>query len=229
MKDRLRGSREEKHDHWCIQWAEENLSRLCAISVLAGHIVPNVKCSSAIDCLLRRPGRAQYQKALDPSNENLSGCYLYYDEEKGRFIRFIRSGKVHGEGRDFKARNKDHKDGSLLVSTGHLNSRFYRSYPCENACSNSVSDDLKEGSFEDLVMYCGLGFKRSSSGDLCSAAGVLFWDEATIDSVKVVNFQCTNLKDKQLHMVGHLCEIFYDVLMSPYSESYYNSLADVAL
>lgn len=212
MKDRLRGSREDKHDHWCIKWAEENLSRLCAISVLAGHIVPSVKCSSAKDCLLRRPGRAEYKKALDPGNQNLAGCYLYYDEEKARFIR---SGKVYGEGRDFKARNEDHKGGSLLVSTGHLDSRFYRSYPGENACPNSVSDHLKEGTFEDLVMYCGLGFKRISSGDLCSNDGILFWNEATIDSVKAVNFQCANLKDKQLHMVGYLCEIFYDILISP--------------
>lgn len=137
---------------------------------------------------------------------------MYYDEEKARFVR---SGKVYGEGRDFKARNEEHKGGSLLVSTGHLDSRFYRSYPSENACPNSVSDHLKEGTFEDLVMYCGLGFKRISANDLCSNDGILFWNEATIDSVKAVNFQCTNLKDKQLHMVGYLCETFYDILISP--------------
>jgi len=203
----------DKQSHYSLKFTNNNLSRFAAIAVLADHVKDDLKCAGDDTCLLRPP----------PNNfksmhevESLQGCYLYWDSSN---YFWVRSGKVAGEDRSFRARHDEHIVSSLLENEESVESLFYTSYPHKG--SSNISDVSRRAYFQDLVLYCGIGFTSETADVLCEAAaeeGVLFWDDTVLEQISNssgLGGRTTTLEEKQLHMVAFLCEIGYDLLLSP--------------
>jgi hypothetical protein len=145
---------------------------------------------------------------------NHEGCYLYYDS---KFHEFIRSGKVVN--RSFETRHKEHRKSAELIGAGDRRSKFYNSYPTKGSAHGSNLTNQRRGYFDNLRLYCGLGFNRLTPGHrelFAKEAGVLSWDEKTLrrlENAKVGGD--THITKKQLHMVGYLFELCYDLAIPP--------------
>ena len=78
---------------------------------------------------------------------------------------------------------------------------------------------LQCGDFEDLQQYCGLGFSRKEKLEALhqtDGSGIFVWSKEMLERIGVVNFpNAKDLKAKQLHMVGYLCELIYDLALTP--------------
>ena len=74
---------------------------------LAGHIVDQLEIYKLDERLLVLPEKDTFQ-ILEGDLERLEGCYLYFNDEKSKWIR---SGKTSGDGDDacFLGRGKTHK------------------------------------------------------------------------------------------------------------------------
>ena len=90
-----------------MTWAEDNLPRICTIMVMAGHIKDDLRSAKHHSCLLKSRIDSFVDSLLDKFSK-LMGAYLCYDKEN---CRFVRSGKVFGNNRDFAVRNDEHEEG----------------------------------------------------------------------------------------------------------------------
>ena len=68
-------------------------------------------------------------------------------------------------------------------------------------------------------MYAAVGFSRHTNADvICSpdpSSGIFYWDDEVLRHVGNVKFAgCSTLQEKQLHMVGYLTELGYDLLIA---------------
>ena len=234
----------EKRNNFSLDFVRENISRLAALAVASKHSIesfefvglessllsPNISAffdynvakaangssPSAAVGLVSPTGPADSAKpkgkgkaAAKPSaavqeTESPKGCftfngsYIFYDKIRGCFVR---SGKVIG--RSPVARYVEHKAASETDAT-----LFYASYPGRKAPRSA----LAKGYFEHLSLHAGLVFKigdEEAKTALCSAddkKGLLYWSPTVMSKVT---------KDKQLHMVGYLFEMLYDLMIAP--------------
>jgi len=148
------------------------------------------------------------------------GGYLYYDTVGEAWIR---SGKVNTSGgdaatRSFASRDAEHYSNSKKKD---CSSNFYNLYPSiENqATEEEKVSSLQVGYFEDLQQHCALGFHRENESHkkLYSVGedGVCSWTKDVLEKVDKTNFKgATSLQDKQLHIVGYLIELVYDLAIS---------------
>jgi hypothetical protein len=204
-----------KEDHWAIEFMRANMARLTANAVLFGHVKKDVTCCSETSCLLS----ASTSRFVLIVNElgQLEGCYLHWDNEAGVWVR---SGKVVGTEstkRNFEVRHKEHGAASQLLTLESKSSRFYNSYPASS--SEAYSPVLRKGWFSDLSQFVGLGFSRANHAAvtaLCAPVdGVLCWSKDAMNKTAKAKFAgCKTLQEKQLHMVGYLFELFYDLMLS---------------
>ena len=77
-----------------------------------------------------------------------------------------------------------------------------------------------KGYFEDLVLYCGIGFDRSRTvSDLIETddgkGGIFSWDKKDIDCLEGSSKLGDTMRDRQLCMVAYLFELGYDLMISP--------------
>jgi len=204
-----------KRDHYSLRWAAQNLGRVSAIMVIMGHVKKDITIakSNSGTCLLRQPGDSFIIAGTADILEQ-EGCYLYYDSEDGCWIR---SGKVIGNSRSFGERNKEHAKMAREQSMEALKSKFYRTYPSKSATSRGC---VRDGYFEDLKLYVGLGFSRRKPDHAKLVAkedGLLSWEGAILSKLEKASLsKCNALKDKQLHAVGYLFELGYDLAISPH-------------
>jgi len=145
------------------------------------------------------------------------GCCLHWDKNLGRWVR---SGKVVGEKRGYGCRDKEHARCSLLLNPSDLSSLFYSSYPAKS--TEVVMGAARRVYFGALEQYVALGFMRTNTeaaGELCAAdpaKELLSWLEGALERVAAINFPGSlTLAEKQLHMVGYLFELVYDLMISP--------------
>lgn len=61
----------ERHSHWLLVFFKENLTRLCAILALAGHIKADVKSAKRDTCLLARANKGAFEKVIEGEYETL--------------------------------------------------------------------------------------------------------------------------------------------------------------
>ena len=114
-----------KRSHWCLQWFQDNLPRLCAMAVMSGQIKQNIQTAKSDACLMT-PNNLKYQEVeyvVGPdggaafsapiASASLEGCYLYREEGEDE-NRWIHSGKSCGVKCNFGDRHKQHQKGSLL-------------------------------------------------------------------------------------------------------------------
>jgi hypothetical protein len=78
---------------------------------------------------------------------------------------------------------------------------------------------VQDGYFEDLKLYVGLGFlqKQPEHNKLVmKEGGLLSWEGAILSKLEKASLsKCNALKDKQLHAVGYLFELCYDLAILP--------------
>jgi hypothetical protein len=127
---------------------------------------------------------------------------------------FIRSGKVVGETRTFEKRYNEHHDKAKKCSK---ESKFYRQYPSKSAFTENEAQE-ERAAFEDLQILCAFGFLWT---DDCirpltqaDGNGLFHWEACILNSVSKVNFAGNlGLVQKQLHFVGYLAELCYDLAL----------------
>ena len=147
---------------------------------------------------------------------NLEGVYLIHDDEGGFFNR---SGKVVGIGRNMLIRHNEHEKCAREQGVDNLDSLFYRSYPSKHAKLDGERLGRK-GYFENLTAYCGLGFDRNKLPQAIfetdpNKEHLFRWDPDILRMIEKVNFRgAETVQEKQLHFVGYLLELCYDLALS---------------
>jgi hypothetical protein len=201
-----------RRDHICLRWFAANLARAAAVSVLFGHIKADLRCATPASCLLA--GIRSFLPAAG-ANALLELAYLYNDTNDEQHIR---SGKTVGENRNFGVRHPEHAEGSKLASVESRKSAFYTYYPdCE---APNANDAVRRGYFQNLRQLVAVGLDRSNAAAVdalvAPANGILDWPADVLQYVAKVKFAgCTTLVQKQLHMVGYLFELHYELLLAP--------------
>jgi hypothetical protein len=218
LHDRVKDKKQ--HGHFCWKWVRQNLERVSAIMLLQQHVAyDDLDYMDLHDnelCLLSQPNPQTHLSALNDATKDLEGCYLYYNKARATFVR---SGKVVGATRSFGKRHAEHATSSLMQQEGSFGSKFYRSYASKNA--TKVPRDIRRGCFERLDCLVGFGFSRTAdkARSLIAIEGednTFVWDSACINGLQQLNFQAgTPLEDKQLHMIGYLAELCYDLALAP--------------
>mmetsp|Transcript_39644 Transcript_39644/g.58855 ORF Transcript_39644/g.58855 Transcript_39644/m.58855 type:complete len:146 (-) Transcript_39644:15-452(-) len=114
---------------------------------------------------------------------------------------------------------------------GGTASALYTSFPSKDSDRAKSAREMNirpypwNAYFEELIQFCGVGFKRGGSVDVhltsnyekdCSqkgSKGLFVWSKDTIEFLKSRRGQ-TSLKDMQLHMVAYMLELSYDLLLA---------------
>lgn len=171
----------------------------------------DIFCLDHNQCLLT--GTNTFKKATLPREANKEGAYLWYKDMNN--IVWIRSGKAVGS--TFGARHGGHKNGSLLANASSLRSKFYTHYPSK--CVSLPDKGGQLGYFENLQQFVAIGYDKLRKGNLLVDVknGGIFHLNAEINKkIEAVNFKgCNRLQTKQLHMLGYLWEISYDLCIAP--------------
>lgn len=183
------------------------------------------------DCLLEHPTLVDAFLRVDENDKdkeqellNAEGCYLHCDVKNARWIR---SGKVAETSSDPKGildRNDEHREKARNGGNG---SEPCTEHPAKDSSGakmgreNNVHPHPWKAHFEDLALFCGVGFVRSGAvvknlmlncgaGETDDAAtGIFSWDQHTIDALNQWEKEgVTTLKDKQLHMTA--CGMRFD-------------------
>ena len=208
----VRVKTEQKRNHWAWKWLQKNFPPTAATMVLFNHIKQDISCLDHNQCLL--DSVSSFLKATANCEASMEGCYIYYDFNNQEWIR---SGKAVGESSNFGARDSQHAKGSKLETTQDRRSNFYNSY-----ASNSVEladNGLRRGKFENLQMFVGIGFHKLLKGKLThdlEDGGIFHFDKQTKKSIDGVKFSGNQrLQQKQLHMLGYLWELVYDLCIAP--------------
>jgi hypothetical protein len=119
----MRISQSTKRTHWSLKVAYRNLSVVAAIMIMLKHVAMDLSCLGESSYLLA-PTTAGFIPCEDHSSMNRQGAYLYFDLNRGQFIR---SGKVVWRG--FVVRHDEHYKSSQQDDP-KLN--FYLMYPSKH-------------------------------------------------------------------------------------------------
>jgi hypothetical protein len=138
---------------------------MASIMVLMNHVRNDLEAMGRRRdrCFLRHcesftPISVDVMQDITTKIRNYEGCYLYYDDQNRVFIR---SGKVVF--RSFLTRHLEHRKSAELTKAIDRKSNFYKSYPTKSAGKKNELPH-RRGYFNDLHLYCGLGFDRSTAG-----------------------------------------------------------------
>ncbi len=126
-------------------FAHTNLAVSAACMILSNHVKDEIRCITDADCLLQSNTHNFYQCLQFPSRE---GAYLYFDLNKGCFIR---SGNVSGRG--FNIRGKEHFEESKKVM---YSLHFYHLYP-SSCCPRAFKKGTKV-TFDTLQQVIAAGW-----------------------------------------------------------------------
>lgn len=191
-----------------MKLAFQNLGVTAAYMVLANHVKGNLKCLQESDCLLATNTNNFLPCSSFPRRQ---GAYLFYDNNRGLFIR---SGKVTGQ--VFEERILQHKKCAMdPIASSH----FYFVYPSEESIRAEKRD--KQGTFEMLSAVIAAGFDPSS--DLAQSVnrnwndgGVLILDQDNINHIKS-SMKKKNMQDieKFQAILAYQFELAYDLAISP--------------
>ncbi len=179
----------------CLSWASKNLALVAAWMIVASHLKEDILCLDESKCLFANPIS---NKFLVCSNKELSyhGCYLFHNRNKDALIQ---SGSATGEGgigkhlcTQMEQTKCDRNDGD---------SRFYHSFPSKTSARSTLA--AKEGYYEHLTAYVGVGFLADyPPGCFSKAGGLLIFMEEEEKWISALNFQ--GKTGKQKYMVWYM-------------------------
>ena len=203
-----------KHDHWVWDWVVLALGAVAAVMELFGHVKADMGAAG--------PDRSLYADVshfttVAEDNGHLSGAYAHYDTAEREFVR---AGKVvrFGELGGFSVRGAEHKKCSMLKTAADVDSHFYSSYPDKAAGGASLIGRARRGYSNNLVQLMLVGFdaRDQTVVDGLASDDLFRWPADVVEKVDKIEFPgCTTTSDKQLHMVGYLLEMAYDLALKP--------------
>lgn len=190
-----------------MQFAYTNLTVCAACMVLSNHVKNEIKFIQDGDCILAPNTHNFYQCTRFPDCE---GAYLYFDSNKGCFIR---SGKVTRRG--FIARGKEHFEGAKKV-TASLH--FYDMYP-SSTCTRALNWGTK-GTFESLQQVIGAGWvPTSDAAKLLDRSwkdgGLMIFNEKESKQVRGSMEKGVMDMQKFQELCAYQFEMGYDLCISP--------------
>jgi hypothetical protein len=200
---------------------------VAALAVLFGQTIRDLSRADADTCLLHpSPTRfASIPRTFKGGNAELCGAYGHRDGETmtNRRIGKVGPGKAVARppkpARVFGVRGGEHKLAALLKKLQDRESRFYGSYPSMGAASPPAT---KLGWFEDLEMFIVMGYDQNDPvavSVLCSsdaATGILQWPTWALNDIDKSSINgAATLELKQLHAVGYLFELAFELMLSP--------------
>jgi hypothetical protein len=85
-----------------------------------------------------------------------------------------------------------------------------------------ADEHARKGKFENLQMFVGIGYKKllkfKLTHDFETQGGIFFFDATINKKIEAVKFSGSDrLGQKQLHMLGYLWELSYDLCIAPSS------------
>lgn len=198
-----------KHNSWVFAWVRDNISRVVAIAASKKHIAKRV----VEDKRSMLKGNTDDFARVVGDLESGQGCYLYWVPE---WETWVRSGKVGGNpDRTFKARHDEHAKAADLQTDDNWKSSFYRTFPNTGA---DLGGQEAKGSWGMLEQFVGLGFMngdRETVSVLTSretAKGLFVWSDSAMSHLEKL-WDGQTVECKQLHMVGYLFELIYDLML----------------
>ena len=199
-------------ESWVWREARDKIPALCAVAVLSGHVLPDVKGAPAEGSLLMYPNGQFTNITKGSTAEDWEGCYFHRDPN-GNVVRAGKAVRMGG----FAARAKEHFKCAQLKEPKDRENAFYAKYPSRLAGMPPPTGGCH---FEQLTHCVGMAFDRGDDAaikQLCNAKGGVFhWGEVELAKIREANIKGTHtLRDKQLHFVGFAFELFYDLLLSP--------------
>ncbi|KAL7552482.1 hypothetical protein ACHAWF_015738 [Thalassiosira exigua] len=196
-----------RRSHWSMKLAYKNLSASAAIMVLSNHVKRDLRSLDELSCLLAIDEKNFLPCSSFPDRQ---GCYLYYDTNRGIFVR---SGKVTRRG--FVDRDSEHLKSS---KESKPSSHFYFVYPSEQ--SDRADSRSKRGAFEHLLQLIGVGFDPNTESatrvDRDVNSGGFMWlseeDKSNIE--KSLSKDLASIQKYQ-DIVAYQMELAYDLALSP--------------
>ena len=209
-------------NHWVWRFTRVNIGRVAAAMVLMQHIKADLEPAKwrPNHCLLQNVSKGTFV-LVDNQIRDMEGNYLIHDRETGRFIR---TGKTCNPGRSFAVRYwgpQGHEYWARKQGFTGLDSRFCSSYPARSSAQSASG--MRRGYFEDLELCCGLGFYRDNKESLrplvetqVDQDSIFSWESDAVARIQKAKIPGTeSIQDKQLHVVACLCEICYELTLSP--------------
>ena len=118
--------------------------------------------------------------------------------------------------RNFSGRHTEHGEDALLNKKSE-HSLFHLTYPRKDAAFDPES---RQGWFEDLTQYVGLGFDPQNSAAMDTIVntapdGMFVWPAEMLEFLAKSDRCGNSMALKQRFMVSYLFEIFYDLALDP--------------
>ena len=206
-----------KYRHYTLDFVRDNLPAMAAIKCLVGQVVDRLELFGVDECLLWCPGEVLEEDVFfsisnapeDSQLGAMEGDYLSYDTVRRKWIR---SGKASGIGKDacFVGRNNTHAKNAR--STDQMRQhRYYQKYPARGV----ENIGAVRGYFEDIEVYCGMGFDREEDvSPLClvdSDKSLFAWSKKTLKELRKKDGDQSN---QQLIAISYLWELCDSLLMA---------------
>jgi len=197
-----------QREHWCLEWAQKNLSVVAAYMVYFNHVMMDIRCLDDSDCLLANPNNDCFV-VVSAQTSPLFGCYLHFDNNRGVWIR---SGSATGEG-GFGKRLGTHEKRAK-ADRNDDDSRFYRLFPhSDSVRANSRATD---GIFEYLTPFIAEYFTMDAASRTdFSNSGLFLYTNEEKRRISSVNFSGKIGEKKYMQMIAYLFELGYDLAISP--------------
>ena len=196
-----------KKNHWVLRFAFKNLPIIAATMILSKHLKLDLKCLGKSECLLSSNSNQFIPCLAFPRRE---GAYLYFDVNRGVFIR---SGKVVRHG--FQSRHEEHLAASKDEKSS---SHFYFMYPSKEGKRKEKRDKL--GCFEHLTQIIGAGFDPASEPAMqaiknYNQGGLLVMSKDDERRIKLCLKKELTAVQKFQEVIAYLFEFGYDLALSP--------------
>ena len=196
-----------KKNHWILRFAFKNLPIIAATMILSKHLKLDLNCLGESECLLSSNANQFIPCLAFPRRE---GAYLYFDVNRGVFIR---SGKVVRRG--FQLRHDEHLAASKEEKSS---SHFYFMYPSKEGKRKEKRDKL--GCFEHLIQIIGAGFDPASEPAMqvnknYNEGGLLIMSKDDHCRIKSCLKKELTVVQKFQEVIAYLFEFGYDLALSP--------------
>ncbi len=191
----------------CFPWASKNLALVASWMIVASHVEEDISCLDESKYLLANPGNNKFLVCLNKELSHL-GCYLHYNQNK---VIWIQSGSATGKD-GFCKHLKTHQERALS-DRNNDDSHFYHYFPFKS--SEHAKSYSKEGYFEYLTAYVGVGFSAECPpGCFSKSGGLLMYTKEEEKWIRDLNFRGKTGNHKNMQMAAYLFELGYELALA---------------
>ncbi|CAB9518460.1 hypothetical protein SEMRO_936_G222121.1 [Seminavis robusta] len=212
--------KDHNKNNWCWNFQAKRLGHVSALFAVADIIVQDLGCLDMTDNLLADPSKFR----LVTIHMRVDGAYFYWDKNRRQWVRagMVASSSV-SPGRYMYQRDVEHKNGAKLTTTEARKSEFYSSYPLLGDADPLSFGGGRQGFFENLEQYVGLGVTLPAAGpsfgaklDEQTAQLVRLFDvtQAESEKIKTMNSKLTHVENKR-RAIHYMLECACGLLLAP--------------